>query len=64
MVFTKLLLENALAVRPCNCEAVLDPLLPKVAGCIPQFSHRAKVSSFYFGSVWEFRNRNRLPFEI
>ena len=40
MVFTKLLLENALAVRPCNCEAVLEPLLPKVARCIPVLSSR------------------------
>ena len=31
MVFPKLFLENALAVRPCNCEAVSEPLLPKVA---------------------------------
>ena len=23
-----------------------------------------KVSSFYFGSVWEFHNCNRVPFEI
>ena len=35
MVFTKLLLENALAIRPCNCEAVSELLLPKVAHCIP-----------------------------
>ena len=35
MVFTKLLLENALAVRPCNYEAALEPLSPKVARCIP-----------------------------
>ena len=35
MVFTKLLLENGVAIRPCNCEAVTEPLLPKVARCIP-----------------------------
>ena len=35
MVFTKLLLENALAIQPCNCEAASEPLLPKVACCIP-----------------------------
>ena len=35
MVFTKLLLENALAIRACNCEAASEPLLPKVARCIP-----------------------------
>ena len=40
MVFTELLLENALAVRPCNCEAVLEPLLPKVSRCIPVPSTR------------------------
>ena len=40
MVFTKLLLENALAARPCNCEASLEPLLPKVARCIPVLSLR------------------------
>ena len=40
MVFTKLLLENALAVRPCNREAVLEPLLPKVARCLPVLSSR------------------------
>ena len=31
---------NALAVRPCNCEAVLEPLLPKVARCIRVLSSR------------------------
>ena len=35
MVFTKVLLENALAIRPCNCEAASEPLLPKVARCMP-----------------------------
>ena len=35
MVFTKLLLENALAIRPCSCEAASEQLLPKVARCIP-----------------------------
>ena len=40
MVFTKLLLENALAIRPCNCEVVLEPFLPKVARCIPVLSSR------------------------
>ena len=35
---TKLLLENALAIRPCNCEAASEPLLPKVACCIPVLS--------------------------
>ena len=40
MVFTKLLLENALAIRPCNCEAASEPLLPKVARCIPVLSSR------------------------
>ena len=40
MVFTKLLLENALAIRPCNCEAASEPLLPKVACCIPVLPSR------------------------
>ena len=40
MVFTKLLLENALAIRPCNCEAASEPLLPKVARCIPVLPSR------------------------
>ena len=40
MVFTKLLLETALATRPCNCEAVSEPLLPKVARCIPVLPSR------------------------
>ena len=31
MVFLKLFLENALAVRPYNCQAVSDSLLPNVA---------------------------------
>ena len=35
MVFTKLLLENALAIRPSHWEAASEPLLPKVARCIP-----------------------------
>ena len=34
MVFTKLLLENALAIRPCHWEAASEPLLPKAARCI------------------------------
>ena len=40
MVFTKLLLENALAIRPCNSEAVSEPLLPKIARCIPVLPSR------------------------
>ena len=40
MVFTKLLLENALAVRPCNYGAASEPLLPKVGRCIPVLSSR------------------------
>ena len=40
MVFTKLLLENALAIRPCNCKAASEPLLPKVARCIPVLPSR------------------------
>ena len=40
MVFTKLLLENALAIRTCNCEAASEPLLPKVARCIPVLPSR------------------------
>ena len=40
MVFTKLLLENALAIRPCNCEGASQPLLPKVARCIPVLPSR------------------------
>ena len=40
MVFTKLLLENALAIRPCNCEAASEPLFPKVARCIPVLPSR------------------------
>ena len=37
MVFTKLLLENALAIRPCKYEAALEALLPVAH----QFPHRA-----------------------
>ena len=40
MVFTKLLLENALAIRPCNYGAASEPLLPRVARCIPVLSSR------------------------
>ena len=40
MVFTKLLLENALPIRPCNCESASEPLLPKVARCIPVLPSR------------------------
>ena len=40
MAVTKLLLENALAIRPCNCEAALEPLLLKVARCLPVLSSR------------------------
>ena len=40
MVFTKLLLENAAAIRPYNCEAASEPLLPKVARCIPVLPSR------------------------
>ena len=39
-VLTKLLLENALAIRPCNCGAASEPLLCKVARCIPVLSSR------------------------
>ena len=40
MVFTKLLLENALAIRPCNYGAASEPLLPKVVRYIPVLSSR------------------------
>ena len=40
MVLTKLLLENALSIRPCNYKAALEPLLLKVARCIPVLSSR------------------------
>ena len=40
MVFTKLLLENALAIRPCNCGAASKFFLPKVDYCIPVLSSR------------------------
>ena len=40
MVFTKLLLENALAIRSCNWEAASEPHLPKVAHCIPVLPSR------------------------
>ena len=40
MVFTKLLLENARSIRPCNYDAASEPLLPKVARCIPVLSSR------------------------
>ena len=34
------LLENALAIRPCKYDAASEPLLPKVARCIPVLSSR------------------------
>ena len=40
MVFTKLLLENNLAVRPYNYEASSELHLPKVPLCIPVHSSR------------------------
>ena len=33
MVFTKLSLESALTIRPCNYEATFELHLPKVARC-------------------------------
>ena len=41
MVFTKMLLENALAIQPYNYRAVSEPLLPKVARCILFLSSRS-----------------------
>ena len=40
MVFTKLFLENAFAIRPCNCKAASELFLPKVAHCIPVLPSR------------------------
>ena len=40
MVFTKLLLENALDIRPCNREVASKPLLPKVDRWIPVLPSR------------------------
>ena len=40
MVFTRLSLKNALAVRLCDYRAVSEPLLPKVARRIPVLSSR------------------------
>ena len=45
MICIKLLLENPLSIRPCNCEAASEPLLPKVARCIPVLPSR------YIGSA-------------
>ena len=40
MLFTKLLLENVLSIQPCNYGAASEPLLPKVARCVPGLSSR------------------------
>ena len=37
---TELLLENARCIQPCNYDAASEPLLPKVAHCIPVLSSR------------------------
>ena len=42
MVFTKLLLENALDIQPCNYGGASESLLPKYARCIPVLSSRCK----------------------
>ena len=47
MVFTKLLLENALAIRPSNYEAASEALLPKVARCIPVLTSRCVGSALH-----------------
>ena len=52
MVFTKQLLENALAIRPCNYGAASEPLLPEVARCIPVLSSR------YIGKYAAARGKN------
>ena len=64
MVFTKMLLENALAIRPCNCEAASDPLLPKVARCILVLSsrHIGKCAARVLKRSDE-TDRERLPFQ-
>ena len=36
----QLLLQNDLAIRPCNYEVASEPLLPKAARCIPVLSSR------------------------
>ena len=38
--YSQNLLENALAIRPCNWEAASEPVLPKVARCIPVLPSR------------------------
>ena len=40
MVFTKLLLGNALAIPLRNYDAASEPLLPEVARCLPVLSSR------------------------
>ena len=54
MVFTKLLLENALSIWPCNYDAASESLLPKVAHCIPVLSSRyvEKVRRPCFEALW------------
>ena len=47
-LFTKLFLENALAIRPYNCEAASEPLLPKFARCIPVLPSRYGEVSFFY----------------
>ena len=58
MIFTKLLLQNTLVIRPYNYEATSETLLPKVVRCIPVLSSRytGKCATRVLkrsGSVWE-----------
>ena len=44
MVSIKLLLENTLRIRPYNCEAASEPLLPKIARCMQVLSSFEKCA--------------------
>ena len=57
IVFTKLFLENALAIRPCNCEAASEPLLPKVAHCIPRPHENSVIDLWEESYFWRGRSR-------
>ena len=60
MAFTKPLLENALGIRPYNCEVASEMLLPKVAHCIPVLSlhHTGKSAAHVLKSSDQTKGQN------
>ena len=62
MVFTKMLLQNTLAIRPYNYKAASEPLLPKVSRCFFSFFFLVKNKIRTYNLQEQFTNYLQIHF--